>query len=140
MSDKIMITISSVIKSPVEKVWKTWSTPEDIMQWNSASPDWHTPSATNDLRKGGKFSSTMAARDGSMSFDFFGTYDEVKENELIAYTMGDGRTVKVTFRQNGNETEVTEVFEAEGTNPPEMQRAGWQSILDNFKKYTEAKS
>lgn len=140
MSDKIMITISAVIKSPVEKVWKTWSTPEDIMQWNSASPDWHTPSATNDLRKGGKFSSTMAARDGSMSFDFFGTYDEVKENELIAYTMGDGRTVKVTFRQNGNETEVTEVFEAEGTNPPEMQRAGWQSILDNFKKYTEAKS
>lgn len=139
MNDKIMITVNAVIKAPVGKVWKLWSTPEDIMQWNNASPDWHTPASTNDLRKGGKFSSTMAARDGSMSFDFWGIYDEVKENELIAYTMGDGRKVTVTFRQNGSETELTEVFEAEGTHPPEMQRAGWQSILDNFKKYAESK-
>ena len=139
MNDKIMITVSAVIKAPAEKVWKLWSTPEDIMNWNSASPDWHTPASTNDLRKGGKFSSTMAARDGSMSFDFWGIYDEVKENELIAYTMGDGRKVTVTFRQNGNETELTEVFEAEGVHPPEMQKAGWQSILDNFKKYAESK-
>jgi uncharacterized protein YndB with AHSA1/START domain len=107
------------------------------MQWNNASDDWHTPRAENDLRAGGKFSARMEAKDGSMGFDFGGVYDEVKENEYIAYTMGDDRKVEVTFSAQGNETEIEETFEAEDTNPLEMQKSGWQAILDNFKNYTE---
>lgn len=131
------VTVEAVIKASIEKVWKLWSTPEDIKKWNSASDDWHTPKAENDLRTGGTFSSRMEAKDGSFGFDFGGVYDEVIEHKLIAYTMGDGRTVKVTFTSNGNETTVTEVFDAENQNPVEMQKAGWQAILDNFKKYAE---
>jgi uncharacterized protein YndB with AHSA1/START domain len=132
------VTVEASIKAPVEKVWKLWSTPEDIKKWNSASDDWHTPKAENDLRTGGSFSSRMEAKDGSFGFDFGGVYDEVIEHTLIAYTMGDGRTVKITFTTNGNETTVTEVFDAENQNPVEMQKVGWQAILDNFKKYVEA--
>ncbi len=133
-----IITIAATVNAPAEKVWKLWTTPEDIIQWNSASPDWHTPRAESDLRPGGKFSSRMEAKDGSFGFDFWGVFDEVKPHELISYTMGDGRKVKVTFTANGDSTDITEAFEAEGTNPVEMQRGGWQAILNNFKRYAEA--
>ena len=139
MENKNSITVETTIKAPVHKVWKCWTTPEDITQWNSASDDWYTPRAENDLRKGGKFSSRMESKDGSMGFDFEGIYDEVKPNELIEYTIGDGRKVKVVFESDRDETKVTETFDAENTNPEEMQRSGWQAILDNFKKYVESK-
>lgn len=139
MENTQLITIQTVINAPIEKVWELWTTPEHIMKWNAASDDWHTPRAENDLRVGGTFTSRMEAKDGSVGFDFGGTYSEVEQQALIAYTMGDGRNVKVTFEQHNNGgTTVTETFDPEGTNPPEMQRAGWQSILDNFKKYVEA--
>lgn len=131
------ITVAATINAPVEKVWEYWTEPEHIKKWNSASDDWHTPRAENDLRVGGKFSSRMEARDGSMGFDFGGVYDEVIINAAIGYTMGDGRTVQVRFDSGENGTTVTETFDAETTNPVEMQQAGWQSILDNFKRYTE---
>ena len=135
--DKIVITIQATIKAPVEKVWKAWTAPEHITQWNNASPDWHTPRAENDLRAGGKFLSRMEARDGSMGFDFWGIYEEVKVNQRIASVLGDDRRVEVDFIANGNETKVVESFEAESENSVELQRGGWQAILDNFKKYTE---
>ncbi|MBK0401538.1 SRPBCC family protein [Adhaeribacter sp. BT258] len=137
-SAKTSITVETTVNAPVEKVWQFWTAPEHITQWNSASEDWHTPSAENDPRTGGKFKSRMEAKDGSVGFDFEGVYDEVKPNELIAYAMPDGRKVKITFAGNGHETKVTETFDAEGTHSDEMQRAGWQAILDNFKKYVEA--
>ena len=135
---KQTITVENTIKAPVKKVWDYWSGPEHIKKWNSASDDWHTPRAENDLRVGGSFVSRMEAKDGSMGFDFGGTYDEVKEHEYIEYTIGDGRKVKVRFSGKGNTTKVVVNFEAEETNSVEMQRGGWQAILDNFKKYTEA--
>ncbi|MEO6329492.1 MAG: SRPBCC family protein [Ginsengibacter sp.] len=133
-----IITIENTINAPVEKVWEFWTKPEHITKWNNASDDWHTPRAENDLRTGGSFSARMEAKDGSMGFDFDGVYDEVRNNEYIEYTLGDSRKVEVTFIANGNKTKVIESFEAENTNPVEMQRGGWQAILDNFKKYTEA--
>lgn len=136
--NKTVITIESTINAPVEKVWEFWTMPVHITKWNSASDDWHTPKAENDLRVGGNFSSRMEARDGSMGFDFGGVYTDVKTNKHIAYTMGDGRKVEVKFEVSGDKTKVTESFEAEGTNPVEMQKGGWQAILDNFRKYTEA--
>lgn len=132
------ITIETTVNAPIEKVWNVWASPEHIIQWNNASPDWHTPRAENDLRTGGKFLSRMEARDGSFGFDFEGVYDEVQVHKLIAYTMSDGRKVKITFNAKGNETQVVETFDAEGENPVEMQRTGWQAILDNFKRHTEA--
>lgn len=137
-TENTIITVEATVNAPVEKVWNFWGDPEHIKKWNSASEDWHTPKAENDLRTGGKFSSRMEAKDGSFGFDFGGVYDEVKKHELIAYTLGDGRKVKVLFRQNGAATQVTETFEAENTNPVEMQKGGWQAILNNFKKYTES--
>ncbi|ASZ12654.1 SRPBCC family protein [Chitinophaga pendula] len=131
------ITISATITAPVEKVWQFWSEPAHIQQWNNASEDWHTPHATNDLRAGGSFTTRMEAKDGSFGFDFGGIYDEVKEYELIAYTMGDGRKVKITFAGSPTGTDIVETFDPEGTHPIEMQQQGWQAILDNFKKYTE---
>jgi uncharacterized protein YndB with AHSA1/START domain len=133
-----VIKIETTVNAPVEKVWSYWSEPKHITQWNQASDDWHTTSAENDLRPGGSFSSRMEAKDGSFGFDFGGTYDAVEENKLIEYTLGDGRKVRVIFSKDSNATRVEESFEAETTNPTEMQRAGWQAILDNFKKYTEA--
>lgn len=132
------ITVEATVNAPVEKVWKFWSGPEHITRWNAASEDWHTPHAENDLRVGGKFSARMEAKDGSFGFDFGGTYDAVKTNEHIAYTLGDGRKVTIDFLSQGNATKVVETFEMENTNPEEMQRVGWQAILDNFKKYTES--
>ncbi len=134
---KSEITVANTVNAPVEKVWKFWTAPEHITQWNNASEDWHTPFAENDLRIGGKFLSRMEAKDGSYGFDFGGVYDEVKTNELIAYTIGDGRKVKVIFTANGNQTKLTTTFEAEDINSIEMQRGGWQAILNSFKKYTE---
>jgi uncharacterized protein YndB with AHSA1/START domain len=131
------ITIKTIVNAPITKVWNVWSDPEHIKEWNSASEDWHTPSVENDLRKGGKFTSRMEAKDGSFGFDFGGVYDEVKEHEVIAYTMGDGRKVRVLFIDKGDSTEVIEEFDAESENSVEMQQAGWQAILDNFKKHTE---
>ena len=132
-----IIIVESIINAPVEKIWNYWTAPEHISNWCAASDDWHTPSAENDLRTGGKFSYRMEAKDGSFGFDFGGVYDEVITNKLIAYTIGDGRKVKITFSTQGAQTKVVESFEAESTNPIEMQRSGWQAILDNFKKYTE---
>src|SRR3954467_5958535 len=114
---KTTITVGNTVNAPVEKVWKYWTSPEHITKWNTASDDWHTPRAENDLREGGKFSARMEAKDGSFGFDFWGVYDEVKKNERIVYTMGDGRKCTVLFKDNGNQTQVIESFEAEGTNP-----------------------
>ncbi len=133
-----VITVESTVNAPVEKVWEYWTKPEHIVKWATASDDWHTPRAENDLRVGGNFSSRMEAKDGSMGSDFGGTYDEVRNNEYIEYTLGDSRKVKITFTPQGNSTRVIESFEAEQTNPVEMQRGGWQNIMDNFKQYTEA--
>lgn len=137
-AEKTSITVETIVQAPVEKVWECWTKPEHITGWNNASDDWHTPRAENDLRVGGKFLSRMEARDGSMGFDFGGVYDEVKPNERIAYTLDDDRKVKIVFTGNDNETTVTETFEAEKENSVELQRGGWQAILDNFKKYTES--
>jgi uncharacterized protein YndB with AHSA1/START domain len=134
-----VITVETTVNAPVEKVWNYWSAPEHITKWNFASDDWHTPWAQNDLREGGSFSARMESKDGTMGFDFGGKYDAVKTNELISYTMGDGRKVKVSFSGSGNETKVVESFDAESTHPADFQKQGWQAILDNFKKYTESK-
>lgn len=133
------ITVSATVNAPVAKVWESWNQPEHITKWCAASEDWHTPKSENDLRPGGQFLSRMEAKDGSFGFDFGGIYDDVKTNELITYTMSDGRKVEITFEADGDTTKVTETFDAENTNPIEMQRGGWQAILDNFKKYTEEK-
>lgn len=136
--NKQVITVTAIVSAPIQKVWECWTKPEHIVNWNNASEDWHTPRAENDLRAGGRFLSRMEAKDGSFGFDFGGEYTAVKELELIAYTIGDGRKVEIHFKADGNNTEVIESFEAEGTNPVEMQRGGWQAILNNFKRYTES--
>ncbi|WP_024983565.1 SRPBCC family protein [Brevibacillus borstelensis] len=132
------ITVEAVVHSPVELVWEYWTDPKHITQWNAASDDWHTPYAENDLKAGGKFVSRMEAKDGSIGFDFSGVYDEVSVNERIAYTMPDGRKVQISFIRQGNDTLIIESFDAEETHTIEMQQAGWQAILDNFKKYAES--
>lgn len=137
-SGRTLITIKTSVKAPVDKVWKLWTDPVHIIKWNNASPDWHTPRAENDLREGGKFLSRMEARDGSMGFDFSGTYEKVELQKCIAYVMDDDRKVEITFTDHGGITEVIESFEAEEINSVELQEAGWQSILDNFRKYAES--
>ncbi len=135
---KNSITVKTTVNAPLKKVWDCWITPGHIKQWNNASPDWHTPAAQNDLREGGRFSFTMAAKDGSFSFDFGGTYHAVIVHQKIAYTMDDERKAEVLFTANGNNTDISETFEPESENSLEMQQAGWQAILDNFKRYTES--
>jgi uncharacterized protein YndB with AHSA1/START domain len=137
-SGRTAITVETTVHAPIEKVWEYWTGPKHITQWNNASDDWHTPYVENDLRVGGNFLSRMEARDGSFGFDFGGTYDEVKTNELIAYTLGDDRKVKIIFSPSGNGIRVVETFDAENENPIEIQKGGWQSILDNFRKYVES--
>jgi len=137
-TNKTTITLESTVDAPVTKVWDYWTKPEHIQQWNNASENWHTPCSENDVRIGGKFLSRMEAKDGSAGFDFNGVYDAVQEHEYLAYTIGDGRKVQITFSGRGKATKVVEVFEAENTHSIEMQKGGWQAILDNFKKYTEA--
>lgn len=132
------ITVRTVVNAPVEKVWECWNRPEHITGWAFASDAWEAPAAENDLRVGGKFKTLMAAKDKSASFDFAGVYTQVKEHELIEYDMDDGRHVKVEFTGLPEGIQVTETFEPESTHPENMQRSGWQAILDNFKKYTEA--
>jgi uncharacterized protein YndB with AHSA1/START domain len=134
---KIVITVGNTINAPVQKVWEYWTKPEHITKWNNASDDWHSPSAKNDLREGGNFVYRMEARDGTMGFDFGGVYDAIRTDEYVEYTIADGRKVVVRFTQVGNATELVEEFEAEGTHSIEMQKGGWQNIVDNFKKYTE---
>lgn len=136
--EKTVITIENVISAPVEKVWEYWTNPEHITKWSFASDDWHTPWAKNDLKPGGSFSSRMEAKDGSMGFEFGGVYDVVTENDYIEYTLGDGRKVKVTFTPQGDKTNIVESFDAESENSIEMQKGGWQAVLDNFKKYVES--
>ncbi len=137
MPEANVITVQAHVNLPTEKVWTYWTEPEHVMQWNSASDDWHTPKATNDLREGGTFTSRMEAKDGSAGFDFTGTYTKVEPHARIEYTMEDGRNVTITFREENGGTTVTETFDAETQNPVEMQREGWQAILENFKRYAE---
>lgn len=133
------ITIETLVKADRNKVWETWNNPEDIKKWNAASDDWHTPHSTVDLRKGGKFTARMEAKDGSMGFDFEGVYTRIVPQEAIEYRMEDGREVQIEFIERPEGVLVKETFDAETQNEPEMQRAGWQSILDNFGRYAEAK-
>lgn len=139
MSKTEDITVQIEVNAPVEVVWKYWNTPEDIMIWNTASDDWQTTNAENELKVGGKFNYHMEAKDGSIGFDFWGIYTTIKINELIEITLGDDRKMSVHFSKDGDKTFVKEVFEAEAENPIELQKNGWQAILDNFKKYTESK-
>jgi uncharacterized protein YndB with AHSA1/START domain len=135
------ITVQAVISAPVEQVWKLYTEPEHVMKWNNASNDWHTPRAENDLKVGGKLLYRMEAKDGSSGFDFDGTYEQVIANELIVYSISDGRKVEVTLTKDDNaRTKMATTFEAENSNPTEMQRDGWQAILNNFKIYVETRN
>ena len=136
--EKTRITIDTAINAPIEKVWTAYTKPAHIVKWNFASDDWHCPRAQNDLQAGGKLNSRMEARDGSFGFDFEATYDEIVPNRKISYTMADGRQATTLFDGSGNKTTVTTTFDAESINPVEMQRGGWQAILNNFKKHVES--
>jgi uncharacterized protein YndB with AHSA1/START domain len=132
------IRVETFVNADLNKVWECFTTPEHVMNWNFASNDWHCPAASNNLVIGGSFSYTMAAKDGSFSFDFAGVYDEVIEKEQFTYSMADGRQVQVIFEEQDGGVLVIEIFDPESENPVEMQQAGWQMILDNFRKYTES--
>ena len=132
------ITIETTIAAPVEEVWRAWTTPEDIKQWNAASDDWHTTTASVDLREGGAFSSRMEAKDGSMGFDFAGTFTTVVEHQLLESEFGD-RELRVEFLPGANGVTVRETFDAETTYSIEQQRDGWQAILDRFARHVESK-
>lgn len=138
METKTTLHVSVLIQAPAETIWTAFTDPSHITQWNQASPDWHCPKASNDIRPGGHFSWTMAAKDGSASFDFEGEYNEVDKPVLIRYTIADGRKVELKFRQEEGHTIVEEKFEAENIHSPELQQQGWQSILNSFKEYTES--
>ena len=139
MNSTQKITVESFVKAPIDRVWKAWSNPDDIKQWNAAQDDWHTTRSTVDLREGGKFSSRMEAKDGSQGFDFEGSFTRVVPNKTIAYRMSDGREVIVEFAERAGGVHVSETFDPESENTPELQRQGWQAILDNFKRYVETK-
>lgn len=136
-SEKTAVTVETTVNAPVAKVWQYWTEPRHITQWCHASDDWHAPHAENDVRTNGKFKTTMAARDGSVSFDFEGVYTKVTPEKNIEYTMSDGRKVSVSFEASENRTRVAETFDTESSNPAEVQRQGWQAILDNFRRYVE---
>lgn len=133
-----VITVETTVKAPVEHIWGYWTEPKHITKWCFASDDWHTPYAENDLQVKGKFKTSMAAKDGSAAFDVTGVYTRIEKNRAIEYLMDDGRKVKIYFSDLGTQTKVVESFEPENENPYEMQKEGWQSILDNFKKYSES--
>ena len=137
MTAKKTITVETLIKSPIEKVWEFWTNPEHITKWCTASEDWHTTRAENNLQIGDKFLTRMEAKDGSFGFDFEGIYTDVITNKKISYTTLDDRKVNITFSQTENGVQITETFEAENQNPLEMQKTGWQAILNNFKTYIE---
>jgi uncharacterized protein YndB with AHSA1/START domain len=133
------ITVQTLVNAPLAKVWNAWNNPSDIKQWNAASEDWHTTQSTVDLREGGKFTARMEAKDGSFGFDFDGTYSRIVPHKLIEFRIGDGREVSVEFEQQGAAVLVRETFDAETVNAPELQRQGWQAILDNFRRHVEAR-
>jgi uncharacterized protein YndB with AHSA1/START domain len=132
------IAVETSVRAPIRTVWEAYTTPADIMQWNAASDDWHTTAATVDLREGGKFSSRMEAKDGSIGFDFAGTYTKIVPQKLIEYTFGD-RTAKVEFMPGPNGVAIRVTFDSESTHSNELQRSGWQAILNNFARHVEAK-
>lgn len=138
MESKTSVTVEVLVEKPVDNVWQCWTLPEHIMNWNFASDDWHCPSASNDVTPGGRFVWRMEAKDGSFGFDFCGTYTTVETNKRIENTLDDARKVSIEFIDMGNQTRVVETFEAENQNPVDMQRFGWQAILNNFKKYAES--
>ncbi len=131
------ITVTADVLADVQKVWVAFTDPKHITKWNFAIDEWHCPSASNDLRIGGKYVARMEAKDGSFGFDYSAVYNEIIPNEKIVYTLDDGRVVETTFKNVDGQTKVTTVFDAEDQNPMEMQQQGWQAILNNFKKYTE---
>lgn len=137
MSAPTVITVEATINAPVEKVWNNYNNPDHVTKWNFAADDWHCPWAKSDFRVGGQFVSRMEAKDGSFGFDFAATYSEIESNKKISYVMEDGRKCTVTLTPNGNATHVSVAFEAETMNPVELQKGGWQAILNSFKKYTE---
>ncbi len=134
-----VLTISITIAAPLPAVWEAYNSPDDIKQWNQASPDWHCPASENNLVEGGRFRNTMAAKDGSFSFDFSGVYNKIVPHTLLEFTLDDNRKVSVNFKDNGESTTVTTRFEAENENPADMQRDGWQAILNSFKNHVENK-
>lgn len=140
-TNKQTVTVKTQVHAPLHRVWEKWTNPQHIVKWYFASDDWHAPAATNECRPGGTFATTMAAKDGSFSFDFAGTYTHVDQHKELRFVLGDGREVSVKFESGDNKaTSVTECFEAESQHPVEFQHQGWQAILDNFKKYVEADS
>ena len=132
---RISITVETTVPVSPELAWEYWTKPAHITQWNQASDDWHTPRAESDLRAGGAFSSRMESKDGKYGFDFGGIFDAVEPPRLLDYTIGDGRKVQVTFESVASGTHIVETFEAEGENSAELQRQGWQAILDSYRKY-----
>jgi uncharacterized protein YndB with AHSA1/START domain len=134
------ITVEATVNAPLPRVWSAWNTPEDIREWNAASADWHTTRSTVDLREGGRFLARMEAMDGSEGFDFEGTYTRIVPQKLVEYRMDDGREVRVEFVEHGGGVHLQETFDAENENPAELQRQGWQAILDAFVRHVEAKS
>ena len=131
------ITVETTVHAPIEKVWAAYTTPADIVQWNAASDDWHTTTASVELRVGGQFSSRMEAKDGSMGFDLNATFSAIEEHKQILSVLADGRKVAVDFSMVDNQTEVIQRFEPEQENPHELQQGGWQAILNQFKNYCE---
>lgn len=138
MTQVTKITVEVLVNAPVDKVWKAWNSPEDIMIWNTADPGWHCPSSENDLREGGSFRNRMEAKDGSFGFDFEGKYDRVELHKEISYTMSDGRKATTVFSEQDGSTRVTTSFDAETENDPDFQKQGWQAILNSFKNYVES--
>lgn len=132
------VIIENTINKSLNQVWEFWTTPEHIINWNFATSEWHCPTAEHDLKVGGKLKYHMAAKDGSMAFDYTATFSVLKQNELIEYVLDDGRKVSIAFIHNGDATQITETFEVEDENSIDMQRQGWQAILNNFKKYVES--
>lgn len=138
MTTSVSITVSVEILQPIDIVWNCFINPEHIIHWNQALAEWHCPSATNDCKEGGRFCYTMSAKDGSVSFDFSGTYTKVIPNNLIEYTLDDNRKVIIQFTGQSDSVKITESFEPENVHTHEMQKAGWQAILESFKSYCES--
>ena len=130
------ITVTATINANAKKVWDYYTNPEHIVKWNFADPSWHCPKATNDMKVGGKYFARMEAKDGSFGFDFEAIYEEIKTGESFSYSFGD-RKATVEFKNLENQTEIMIVFDPENENPIEMQKGGWQAILNSFKNYTE---
>ncbi|MFM6995157.1 MAG: SRPBCC domain-containing protein [Sediminibacterium sp.] len=134
-----LITVESIIEAPIDMVWDFWTKPEHVMHWNFASNDWHCPKANSDFNVGGEFHYIMAAKDGSVEFDFCGTFTKIIDKTFIEIFLEDGRELNIQFESEGSSTKIIETFEPEEVNSMELQKQGWQAILDNFKSYTESK-